>query len=106
MILALDVGNTNVVVGCIEDGKILNVFRFQTEPGRTDMEYAIKIKQVLELYSIDEKGFEGAVSKQPKKVNVIKKANSSVGRNDLCPCGSGKKYKKCCGAPADSGSAD
>ena len=22
-----------------------------------------------------------------------------VGRNDLCPCGSGKKYKKCCGAP-------
>jgi preprotein translocase subunit SecA len=24
--------------------------------------------------------------------------NSKVGRNDLCPCGSGKKYKKCCGA--------
>jgi uncharacterized protein len=22
-----------------------------------------------------------------------------VGRNDLCPCGSGRKYKKCCGAP-------
>ena len=22
-----------------------------------------------------------------------------VGRNDPCPCGSGKKYKKCCGAP-------
>ncbi|MCQ2790390.1 MAG: SEC-C domain-containing protein [bacterium] len=21
-----------------------------------------------------------------------------MGRNDLCPCGSGKKYKKCCGA--------
>ena len=25
-------------------------------------------------------------------------ANSKVGRNDPCPCGSGKKYKKCCGA--------
>ena len=24
--------------------------------------------------------------------------NNRVGRNDLCPCGSGKKYKKCCGA--------
>ncbi len=24
-----------------------------------------------------------------------------VGRNDPCPCGSGKKYKKCCGADAD-----
>ncbi len=26
-----------------------------------------------------------------------KKAEQKVGRNDLCPCGSGKKYKKCCG---------
>jgi preprotein translocase subunit SecA len=25
-------------------------------------------------------------------------AHDKVGRNDLCPCGSGKKYKKCCGA--------
>jgi len=25
-------------------------------------------------------------------------SQSRVGRNDLCPCGSGKKYKKCCGA--------
>lgn len=24
--------------------------------------------------------------------------NNTVGRNDLCPCGSGRKYKKCCGA--------
>ena len=23
---------------------------------------------------------------------------AKVGRNDLCPCGSGKKYKNCCGA--------
>jgi preprotein translocase subunit SecA len=23
--------------------------------------------------------------------------NPKIGRNDLCPCGSGKKYKKCCG---------
>jgi uncharacterized protein YecA (UPF0149 family) len=26
--------------------------------------------------------------------------NSQPGRNDPCPCGSGKKYKKCCGSPA------
>jgi SWIM/SEC-C metal-binding protein len=29
----------------------------------------------------------------PKTVKVEKK----IGRNDPCPCGSGKKYKKCCG---------
>jgi uncharacterized protein len=27
-------------------------------------------------------------------------ASAKVGRNDPCPCGSGKKYKKCCGRPA------
>ena len=28
---------------------------------------------------------------------TIRNENRHVGRNDLCPCGSGKKYKKCCG---------
>ncbi|MCD4706034.1 preprotein translocase subunit SecA [bacterium] len=31
----------------------------------------------------------------PKK--IISKDGAKVGRNDLCPCGSGKKFKKCCG---------
>ena len=35
-------------------------------------------------------GKEGVKSKP-------KKADKKVGRNDLCPCGSGKKYKQCCG---------
>ena len=32
-----------------------------------------------------------------KVLNVIKERIESIGRNDPCPCGSGKKYKKCCG---------
>jgi len=36
---------------------------------------------------------DGTLKKQPVK----KKANEKIGRNDPCPCGSGKKYKKCCG---------
>ncbi|MCI5655557.1 MAG: SEC-C domain-containing protein [Ruminococcus sp.] len=28
---------------------------------------------------------------------VVKSAKQRIGRNDPCPCGSGKKYKKCCG---------
>ena len=31
---------------------------------------------------------------------VVKTAAASVGRNDPCPCGSGKKYKKCCAVAA------
>jgi preprotein translocase subunit SecA len=39
-------------------------------------------------------GNSGDTGKPQPKVNKEKK----VGRNDPCPCGSGKKYKKCCGA--------
>ena len=37
-----------------------------------------------------------ALYKQAKKANTIVKG-PKIGRNDPCPCGSGKKYKKCCG---------
>jgi preprotein translocase subunit SecA len=33
-------------------------------------------------------------------VKQIVREAPKVGRNDMCPCGSGKKYKKCCGANA------
>lgn len=32
------------------------------------------------------------------KVDTVRREEPKVGRNDPCPCGSGKKYKKCCGA--------
>ncbi len=35
---------------------------------------------------------------QPPKPQPIHKSGPKVGRNDPCPCGSGKKYKKCCGS--------
>ena len=43
-------------------------------------------------------GFAGSGDGTLKKKPVVKKASQKVGRNDPCPCGSGKKYKKCCGA--------
>lgn len=33
----------------------------------------------------------------PQKVETVRREEPKVGRNDPCPCGSGKKYKKCCG---------
>ena len=41
-------------------------------------------------------GGEAGVKEQPKPAQV-RRAEAKVGRNDPCPCGSGKKYKKCCG---------
>ena len=38
-----------------------------------------------------------AITKQYKSDHIYHR-EAKVGRNDPCPCGSGKKYKKCCGA--------
>ena len=35
---------------------------------------------------------------KPVGIQQIRRAGPKVGRNDPCPCGSGRKYKKCCGA--------
>ena len=48
-------------------------------------------------------GFEGGVKQGAKKVTLTPKRSAKVGRNDPCPCGSGKKYKNCCGANPAAG---
>ncbi len=45
-----------------------------------------------------EEGFEGGSKTGAKRVVLTPKRSTKVGRNDPCPCGSGKKYKNCCGA--------
>ena len=48
-------------------------------------------------------GFEGGAKPSAKKVVLTPKRSTKVGRNDPCPCGSGKKYKNCCGANPAAG---
>ena len=43
---------------------------------------------------------EAAGGVETRKVETVKRAGPKVGRNAPCLCGSGKKYKKCCGLPA------
>ena len=52
----------------------------------------IQRKKEKELAALQFVGGEASAPQQP----VL--AKDKVGRNDPCPCGSGKKYKKCCGA--------
>lgn len=61
MILAIDVGNTNIVIGCIEDGKILFSGRLTTDSQKTDMEFAVMLKNILTLNGMDTTSFEGAI---------------------------------------------
>lgn len=46
------------------------------------------------------KGHPEVLSGDQPKVETFKRTDPKVGRNDSCPCGSGKKYKKCCGKDA------
>ena len=79
MILGVDVGNSNIVLGCIQDGEILNIVRLHTDLHATSAEYAIRIRQVLDLYEIDPRGFEGAILSSvvppvtPSLLSAIKK---------------------------------
>ena len=72
---------------------------------RMILSITIKTQEVkrIQLAKPIQEGFDDNGTKKQKKVTVNKKSEASVGRNDLCPCGSGKKYKKCCGAPGANG---
>ena len=56
-------------------------------------------RQPLQRVRVMQPVAENAGARTP----VRKTAAQKVGRNDPCPCGSGKKYKKCCGANIDNG---
>ena len=56
--------------------------------------HALEQKREHELDQLHIHNIEDAVEQQPQ---VAKKARDHVGRNDECPCGSGKKFKKCHG---------
>jgi preprotein translocase subunit SecA len=43
---------------------------------------------------------QSQMAREGEAVKTITRNTPKVGRNDPCPCGSGKKYKKCCGRRA------
>ena len=61
MILAIDVGNTNIVLGCIDKGKIHNIVRIKTDADATAAEYAIKLKDLIALFGLNASDFDGAI---------------------------------------------
>ena len=58
--------------------------------------YLAEIRQNLERKQVA-KGIKASSGKEEVKKQPIKRSGEKVGRNDECTCGSGKKYKVCCG---------
>ncbi|MBQ8592630.1 MAG: type III pantothenate kinase [Lachnospiraceae bacterium] len=76
MLLAIDMGNTNIVIGCIDDERIYFEERLSTDESKTELEYAMGFKTVLDLHGIDGSKIEGAIisSVVPNLVNIVKEA--------------------------------
>ena len=61
MILAIDIGNTNIVIGCIDEGEISHVFRLSTNNTKTADEYAVEMKNILGFHNVTNTKIDGAV---------------------------------------------
>lgn len=86
MIIAVDIGNTNIVIGGIRDKEILFEARLRTEATKTSDEYSIDIKMILELHGVPLNSVEGSIiaSVVPQVLNSVKTALLKLtGKNSL-----------------------
>lgn len=76
MVLAIDIGNTHILLGCFEDRKILFTELLSTDRSYTDLEYASLIKSALEFNVASFEDIEGAIisSVVPSVTGTIKTA--------------------------------
>ena len=65
------------------------------DQGGQDGSGAVRVHQDVDVRQREE------VVEREKKQTTYQREGKKVGRNDPCPCGSGKKYKNCCGRSAD-----
>lgn len=91
MILAIDIGNTNIVIGCIRGEEILFVERLSTDTTKTVLEYAISFKNVLEMYHLNPEDIQGSIisSVVPPVTNIVKEAAVKITDRDVIIIGPG-----------------
>ena len=86
MILAFDIGNSNIVIGGIDGENIAFEARLRTDYTKTSDEYCIDVKMILEVYKVKPEEIEGAIiaSVVPQVLNSIKTAVVKLtGKNAL-----------------------
>ena len=76
MILAVDIGNTNIVIGCMEKGRAALSLRLATNRDATELEYALLIRKGLCQEGVDLTSIEGSVlsSVVPTVTDVLAEA--------------------------------
>ena len=76
MILAIDIGNTNIVLGCIENDRILFEARMATDLIKTSDQYCAELKTMLSLFEVAPENIDGSIisSVVPPVLNSFKTA--------------------------------
>lgn len=93
MILAVDVGNSNIVIGCMEGQKIIFEARIRTDATKTSDEYCVDLKNILDIYEVQREAVEGAIiaSVVPQVLNSIKTAIKKLTGKSALVVGPGLK---------------
>lgn len=93
MVFAIDIGNTNIVIGCFQDDKIIFVERISTNQTGTVLEFAISFKSVLEIYGLKSSDIEGSIlsSVVPSITGVVKQAIEKITQKNCMVVGPGIK---------------
>ena len=93
MILAIDIGNTNIVIGCIEGEHIAFEERLYSDLKKTELEYAISFKTVLEIYGIDSRRLQGGIlsSVVPPITATVRHAAEMIIGKEILEVGPGVK---------------
>ena len=93
MILAVDIGNTNIVVGFLDKTNIVAQGRVGTDKKKTDMDFLIQLKLMLSVYSIKTQDIEGSIlsSVVPEITNEVAHAITMLLGHNTFIIGSGIK---------------
>lgn len=91
MILAVDIGNTNIVLGCIEDDRILFEARMATDLIKTSDQYCAELKSILGLFDAEIARIEGSIvsSVVPPVLNSFRTAIRKLTGRDCLVVGPG-----------------
>lgn len=86
MILAVDIGNSNIVIGGVQGDDITFVARLRTDTTKTSDEYCVDLKNILDIYGVTRDNIEGTIlaSVVPQVMNSLKTAIMKLtGKNCL-----------------------
>lgn len=61
MVLAIDIGNTNIVVGGMTEDETIFVERVSTDTLKTELEYVVTFHALIDMYNLSPDQFKGAI---------------------------------------------